>query len=951
MSLLLLVGCGGAPQADNPGDRSQIHLAPAHLEWKVAVDPARELVAIDPQAKVRVAVPKALDVEVVFPDCPSAFVAVGDNLSQSDVREVFDVQTNARVGSIRNARIFSGKTALSPDGRHFAAWTYGQDTIGLWDVAAETELAPISAKGSANPRMLMFAGNNRLIAIGGKDELLVWNVPGGAWQRTIGLPRAAGEPIVGLSPGGRYLAAAADEPGKHRLHVFDLESGASAGVIDASELDAQKTFRCLGLSFSTDGKELAALYDSFTTSALLVFQVADGKQAAHLDLADGLKAALTDYYPTRQRAVEWFPDNKRWLAFARVVIDRDAGKIAGELPEAPREVELTRHVFDNDHVLTAGFGMTAGSVVSWRLPLPNGATADGATLAGDLSVTTRPPAPIVPDASGAAIISHAGSASKWNPPIDPSPLGKIDGVKHRIPLKYKADTIKAVKFAPAAPRVVALIAQPARAPIKFADRNRAPQNLAIPTVPMANWIAVIDLVTGAETNTVEIPYYCDLMSVSPDGKRAVVRSVDDPKRLDVWSLDDGAHVAAWEPYGYAKDVPGRNNTYLRPVMQAIMVDSDHVATTTFEGKLVLSSISDRRIVYAFEKPAMKLYFSPTRKFLAIFSDKGCRFLDAMTGAVQGELPVPLGLTATVAFHPNGEQFAAKLNYPDGTHLVGWNLSTRAVEFDVRIPQGPQILRSLYWDSMQFRGNHFLLLDETALVDLKQKMIVWRYELPRGLCLAGNSDLRHWYLAVGGPRSKEVSLVGAMLPGSAMEEKLANGTFQPEMAIVPGSTVSMQIEFSVTHPFRKDYEEYVTKNIVAALKRNQVSIADGQRTIVKATLEMKSGQDSFDAEIKYVGGDKVERKREKLAKTELIGKIEIIHDGRAVWENKVYHVINSSSGIVTVPPGMTPMQVLTFPLWQSIDSNFDNVRIPPYVFAPSALEGLGRSELTADFDAQ
>ncbi len=264
-SLFNMVGCGGEPDADRAADRSETR--GNDDAWKVVVDPAGEIVEFDPQARIYFTVPKSLSSEIVYPDCPSYFVAVGSNLVEREVREMRDVRSNARIGSVRNTKIYSGKKALSPDGRHFAAWTYGQNTIGVWDAIAETQIGQLAVEESDTPRLLMFAGNDRLIAAGAKDELLVWSIPGGTLERTIPLPKMLGDPVAGLSPGGKFLAVAVDEPAKHFVRVFALESGAIAGEIALVQLDRQKSCLSRAVAFAPDGTELAVLYDSFKTDA------------------------------------------------------------------------------------------------------------------------------------------------------------------------------------------------------------------------------------------------------------------------------------------------------------------------------------------------------------------------------------------------------------------------------------------------------------------------------------------------------------------------------------------------------------------------------------------------------------------------------------------------------------------------------------------------------------
>ena len=47
--------------------------------------------------------------------------------------------------------------------------------------------------------------------------------------------------------------------------------------------------------------------------------------------------------------------------------------------------------------------------------------------------------------------------------------------------------------------------------------------------------------------TIDIPFPCQLLAVSPDGNLALTASTGSPQRLDVWSLTTGEHRVGWQP--------------------------------------------------------------------------------------------------------------------------------------------------------------------------------------------------------------------------------------------------------------------------------------------------------------------------------------------------------------------------------------------------------------------
>src|SRR5262245_13110920 len=176
---------GGETGRDEP----ELTIGHGSMAWQVSIDPPAAPFELDDKKKISATMPKNSSGGIVFPDCPSPFVALGSNNAPREIREVRDLQGNRRIGSVKNATIVNAWVALSPDGQYFAAWSAGQNQIGVWAVKAEKPRGTIRVAGVAVPRLLTFAGNNRLVAIGGGDDLFTWHIPSGSYERSFVIPK------------------------------------------------------------------------------------------------------------------------------------------------------------------------------------------------------------------------------------------------------------------------------------------------------------------------------------------------------------------------------------------------------------------------------------------------------------------------------------------------------------------------------------------------------------------------------------------------------------------------------------------------------------------------------------------------------------------------------------------------------------------------------------------
>lgn len=299
--------------------------APAN--WRVEVDGLNEWIPIPFDHKVEVKVPRNSGADILFPEVPSLFVAVGSNHSERDQREIWNLQSNQRLGAIKGVRIPSLKTALSANGNYFAALPLGATAvIALWDVQAGKALPDLRFNPDGFVRAVAFAGSDRLIAVSGKNECSVWSIPSGKPERVIELSRYLEVDSLALSPGGRYLTYVDGEPRRRRVCSYDLTTGEQAGEL-SFEVRDHGAQTCKALQFSPDGKEFAGIFDNGTKSVLLCWEIATGKLRTDFEFEERTGAIGMRQYSRLQ----WFPDRARWLLNGHFVLDRASGKIIASI--------------------------------------------------------------------------------------------------------------------------------------------------------------------------------------------------------------------------------------------------------------------------------------------------------------------------------------------------------------------------------------------------------------------------------------------------------------------------------------------------------------------------------------------------------------------------------------------------------------------------------------------
>ncbi len=285
-------------------------------------------------------------------------------------RQVWDKQKQTITGELDGTYEGRGQTALSPDGRFFAAASKSpnqeETDIMVWDTTSGQ--LKFTAKGIAERYSDLILLSRTRLFVGGRstDDLLVWDCETGDPQKSIIVADSKFDHgSAAISQDGQYLAAVA----KDRLTVLDSDTGRQVAVMGSPAAmprdDSGQTIvikdnkvvadsRAFGneavfvyawlqsLEFSPDTQELAGV------STHPRPRVMCWNQRGKLVFDQPIYTSRRAFW---DNTLQWFPDRSAWL-IENEIFERESGRIVLSV-RGSFGSDTRLYVYDDKHLLGA----------------------------------------------------------------------------------------------------------------------------------------------------------------------------------------------------------------------------------------------------------------------------------------------------------------------------------------------------------------------------------------------------------------------------------------------------------------------------------------------------------------------------------------------------------------------------------------------------------------------
>ncbi len=907
------------------------------VNWKTQPDPLEAQVTYDTSKKFNVSIKGGFvsDDSVVYPVTPSPFGLLGDDGAKGG-REIWNFATGQKVGALKD-RLPTNKVAISPDGKYVAWFRFDNGGgIEVYDVKAKKSLGTVSVDAAKlNISVLALPSSERMVAFSDVHQALVsWKLPSGDLEREVSLGKN-GRPgdIYSFSPGGRYAAYLAEFLAR-TVSIYDFKSGEIAGTI---EFVNRPSNDLLAVAFSHNGEELALLFDGTHPNygeRIFILKTSTGAVVDTIVLDEGVKKEHNLH--GKGTGLQWFPNGQQFLLHGIAIVDRSAKKVVYSLgkPKLDSGSLKNRRVLDNGLIAVWEGTRQDSSVKPLLIKSEDISKSVEAMEAGGLIVDAKLPKLTRFDASQATDRS-SDAATGWQVSVDPAPAAPAPLIQSPLGLKGTGQ-----------PRQLVVSHQnPGLGFVRFAEgedaadlKNRVPEfrfratkahtvvsrPRAKPIHCQKNWIEVYDLAKGDSKSRIEIEFSCDLLAASSDGKRVLVAPHDGQGRVDVYSVDDGKHLAGCRPF--QEESKDEN----RSIESAFFVGPDHVGTINYEDRLIVWKLPECTPVYEI-KEVVAAAMSPGGKSLAVAVDKRAELRDPATGVPQGAIELG-GPVMAVSFHPNGERLAVINEEKKGVYLHEVDIKAGRAQEPIPLPMS---VTSCHWC-----GDDYLLINNSALFDVKQKSVAWTYETPdqNTAHVKTPPDGRHWYLAKSG-RGSAVQVVAAELPDAAAKAKLGGAKLEPKMLVQPGGSVTVMAQIP-ERPDRAGFQAEALGLLNKAVTNSGVKDVKGQPVKLAVSMEFKQGGM---VPVQFFGGGK----QQQTQLQEKTIEITVAYDfnGAALW--KTSNRISNIGIFIRVPSVETAQKALDDDMWDRARGFITSLQLPAYVFSQESVYGLGTSTLSGD----
>ena len=292
--------------------------------WGVKPDPVAPPYSVPIKPSMAVPLPNPTGIWPLYSTTPSPFVVVGQNGAEGESREVWDLRTLQKTGSIRGklGSSTTGPARLSPDGRFLAVDGTGSGServVEVWSfgdgkLARRIEPRPVPKKVLG----FDFAAEGKVVlAIEAEigNLLQVYDFQTGSLAATHPLGPKFQANSLAFSPGRKLAAYLTDV----ELRVVDLANAKLVGSLPAKGA-------CKGMAFSPDGTELAASFFEAPGGRLTSWDLVMGEMAVTHVLPSGPTFETPGWAGSAAPAVEWLPDGSAWLLDGHALVNRQDGR-------------------------------------------------------------------------------------------------------------------------------------------------------------------------------------------------------------------------------------------------------------------------------------------------------------------------------------------------------------------------------------------------------------------------------------------------------------------------------------------------------------------------------------------------------------------------------------------------------------------------------------------------
>jgi predicted Zn finger-like uncharacterized protein len=884
------------------------------VAWTAKPDRGAQPVEI--QEKVPVVIPVTGAHLSLYPSAASPFVLVSQRAKgNNNSYEVWDLSSFKKTGEFATGNVqLTEPYALSQDGAFAASRvsTEFKPTVDVWSTANGQRIGRLVIEngppGSSVLYLVDFAGPGQLVtskSIKGDFVFQVWDLKTGQPLRSFTVGAHPDRKQIAVSAGGKYAAIFSKK--NDRVLIYDLSTGARAG--EAMVPKGQKGVNCQGLAFSPDGKTLAAMFAMFPESRLITWDMESGQVKADHTLKQSLQNLADKSFLYKGPPLEWLSDGSGLIAFGQLLIEVEKGAIFFKIPAEGLDGSQ-RRLFGTSRVARTKGDFRAQALTLDAMPSDQIASALKAAQSGADPAATKLPAAKPADWATARTLPPAGAAGAWKAVADAAPNRK-QFVKS-VPLQGKSGDLVRILFAAPDIGQAAVLTAAAPSDLVLQKQVRADR---------------YDLVTGKTLGGIDLfaaeapqgqQFQLDA-DVSPDGALLAVKEPKDGKRIDVWSLADGKHLAGWIPYEKDGD----------PVIRWVgFLGTGKVLTLNGAGKLVLWQVPDCRALWVLDGCRSAPAISSGRKYLAAFTGSTIELLDG-TGERQGTLTGPaLRSVLAAGFSADGTQFAAATQTIDGgTSLARWNAATGAAVDDFTVPANSF---DVYHTEMKWCGNSHVMI-QNSLVDLNLKWMTFTYNIPGfGRAATGSPDGRHWFAAAARPEVPPV-LLGQSFPDDASKllvQGVAAKTIQPVLSA--GMAVSVRVE-GATPAGVTEFHKRITESLKTKLQAHGLKIADkgNVELVITYQPERDTGRSMT---FKSIGG--IPRKPDTVVPiVEVVCEAKLSDaNGGKIWERKQTMKTPEPFGIVRYED---IAGTLSKQMWQSCQSWGSSVGIPSSMIRTAA----------------